>query len=256
MIKKIIAKKEFSDLPKGDVERIYENFEKRQTSDEDKIKLTRDLLRKVYSVFSSGKLFNKKVIDKKSPDEILKKHISTRERYDFYSIIYGKVFDRFEQREISVIDLGAGVNAFSNMFFPANKDVNYTGVEAVGQLVDLSNYFFKKYKIKNAKMIHESLYETEKIKQIILGEKKPKIIFLFKVLDGLEMAEKNYSKKFLKEVAPLVNLVVVSFATRSLISGKKFNVKRYWFENFVNENFDVLDDFEVGGERYIFFRKR
>ena len=70
------------------------------------------------------------------------------------------------------------------------------------------------------------------------------------------MVEKNYSKKFLREIVPLADEVVVSFATRSLISGKKFKVKRYWFENFVEDNFEMLDDFVLCNERCLVFRKR
>jgi len=78
---KIIAKKEFSNLPKKDVEKVYSLFNKEHLIDEEKIKKTRDMLRKVYFAFGSLKLLNTKIIDKKGVDEILKKHISTRERF-------------------------------------------------------------------------------------------------------------------------------------------------------------------------------
>lgn len=249
IFKKIILKKEFSQLPKTDIERVWKIFEKRQTSDEEKIKLTRDLLRKVYFAFGSLKLLNPKIVDKKTPEEILKKHISTRERFENYKKVYNFVVGDFKNKNISIIDLGCGINGFSYKFFL--KKINYFGVEAVGQLVDLTNYYFDKEKI-NGKVFHESLFDLEEIKYLINKIKKPKIIFLFKVLDSLEMIERNYSKRLLREILPLAEKVVVSFATRSLISKKKFNVKRYWFENFVKEmNWKILNDFEKGGERYI-----
>jgi len=43
------------------------------------------------------------------------------------------------------------------------KKINYVGVEAVGQLVDLMNYFFEKKKIKG-KAFHLSLFELDEIK--------------------------------------------------------------------------------------------
>ncbi|MFH1585595.1 MAG: hypothetical protein ABIB79_02420, partial [archaeon] len=52
-----------------------------------------------------------------------------------------------------------------------------------------------------------------------------------------------------------VKRIVVSFATRSLVSKKEFSVKRYWFENFVKKEFKIVDDFQLGGERYISFEK-
>lgn len=248
---KVVSKKEFSQLAKADVERVWKLFEKRETSEEDKIKLTRDLLRKIYFAFGSLKLLNKKILDKKTSEYILRKHISTNERLDFYPELYRRLLDGFKG---SVIDLGAGINGLSYRYFP--KNVFYLGVEAVGQLVELMNYFFKKEKISNAKAVQESLFELEKIKKLIKDTKGEKIVFLFKTLDSLEMVERDYSKKLLREIVPLVDKVIVSFATSSLISKTKFRVKRYWFENFVKEEFNVLDDFELGNERYIVFEKK
>lgn len=253
LIEKITSKKEFSQLPKKDVELIFSHFEKRQTTDEEKIKLTRDLLRKVYSVFASGKLLNKKILNKKTPEEILKKHLSTRERFCYYLDLYKRVLMDFDK--VSIIDFGAGINGFSYSYFPKNKKINYIGVEAVGQLAALVGFYFKKNKLK-AQSIHGSLFELEKMKNLIKKIKGKKIVFLFKVIDSMEMVERNYSKEFLKEIAPLTNKIVVSFATRSLIKKTRFKVKRFWFENFVKENFEFLDDFELGNERYLVFENK
>jgi len=247
---KITSKKEFSQLPQADVERIWKLFEKRETSEEDKIKLTRDLLRKIYFAFGSLKLLNQNILDKKTSDEILKKHISTKERFEVYNELYSKLLKGFKG---NVIDLGAGINGLSYKYFP--KGIFYLGVEAVGQLVNLTNYFFKKEKIEDSKAIHGSLFELDKIKKIIKETKGEKIIFLFKTIDSLEMTERDYSKKLLNEITPLVDKVIVSFATQSLISKKEFKVKRYWFENFIKQEFKILEDFELGGERYISFQK-
>ncbi len=254
--KKIIAKKEFSFLPKRDVEKIYAIFDKKEFSEEDKISLTRDLLRKVYFAFGSLKLLNINIVAKKSCDEILKKHISTRERFDFYNQLYSKIFLK-KEKNYSIFDFGAGINGLS--YYILKKYLNnfeYFAFEAVGQLVDLQNYFFKKEKIKNAVAVFGSLFDLDSLKSLIKNSSGTKIVFLFKTLDSLERVEKNYSKKLLREIVPLVDRVIVSFATQSLISKKRFNVKRYWFENFVSaQNWKILEDFVLGGERYILFSR-
>ena len=253
ILKKITEKKEFSNLPEKDVEKVFEKFEKRQTTNEEKIKLSRDLLRKIYSSFTSGKLLSLK---NKSEEWVLKKHLSTRERFGFYKELYEKILKDFEDKKISVIDLGAGVNGFSYKYFKENNfNVNYVAVEAVGQLVALMDFYFIKNKL-NAIAIHESLFELEKIKKIVEKQKKPKIIFLFKVIGSLEMIEKNYSKKFLKEIVPLVDKVVLSFATESFVKRKKFFVDRSWILNFIEENFKILDGFQLGSEKYFVFCKK
>jgi len=263
---KIIQKKEFSKLPKKDVEMAFRNFEKRQVSDEEKIRLTRDLLRKVFSAFTSQKILS---IKNKDESWILRKHLSTRERMNvqrsskrgqtgerlpYYHEVYKRILK--DQKDPTIIDLGAGINGFSYNYFK-NKKINYIAIEAVGQLVDLMNFYFKKEKINlKCRAIHLSLFELEKIKDIIRKTKKPRTIFLFKVIDSLEMLEKDYSKKLLLGIVPLVDNVIVSFATRSMIKKIKFRVSRNWILNFIEDNFKILDDFEIGNEKYVVFCKK
>ncbi len=307
---KIIAKREFSRLPKKDVELAFSHFERRQCSDEEKIRLTRDLLRKVFSAFASGKILSLK---NKSPEWILRKHLSTRERMPHYKEIYSRILKGINGA-VSVIDLGAGINGFSykfmtdslkdsnlrlhkfyfessfrrrqppirnpacigfqnsdsrscspsakeksenkqNPFKKTNLKINYTAVESMGQLVGMTNHYFKNEKI-SGKAFHVSLFELEKIRKIILEQKKPRIVFLFKVVDSLEMLENNYSKKLLLEIAGLCDFAVLSFATRSMIKRTKFSARRNWIFNFIGENFEIIDGFEYGSERYVVFRAR
>jgi len=265
IIEKIIQKKEFSQLPEKDVELAFLHFDKERYADEEKVKLTRDLLRKVFSAFASQKILSPK---NKNVDWILRKHLSTkermnvqhsskdgqmRERLPYYDEIYERILKGIGKK-ITILDLGAGVNGFSyNHFKKLNLDVNYISVEAVGQLVDLTNRYFNAEKI-NGKAFHFSLFELEKIKKLVLKQKKPRVIFLLKTLDSLEMMKRDYSKELLLNLVPLCERMIVSFATRSMIKRKKFHAKRNWIVDFIKENFEIKDDFEIGGERYIVFR--
>ena len=122
-------------------------------------------------------------------------------------------------------------------------------------MVDITNNYFKKEKI-NGQAFHYSLFETEKIKDLIKNTKKPRVIFLFKVIDSLEIIKRDYSKLLLKEIAPFADLIVVSFAVESMIKRRKFKANRKWIIDFIQNNFKITDDFEYGGERYICFAKR
>jgi hypothetical protein len=250
IINGIVSKKDFSKIPEEDILLAYGKFERRQCSEEEKIRLTRDLLRKVYSAFTSGKLLN---IKEKGEEWLLRKHLSTRERLNYYEKLYSKLFKDTEK--CSVIDLGSGINGLSYKFFPKKSNISYIGVEAVGQLVDLMNFYFEKNKL-NAKAIHESLFNIKKISGLIEDCEKPRIVFLFKVIDSLEMIEGDYSKKLLKEITPLCDRVIISFATRSMIRQDKFKVNRKWIINFIDDNFKLLEDFEIGNERYIIFEAK
>ncbi len=249
IIRKITEKKEFSQLPERDVLIAFEKFDKIKYSDEEKIKLTRDLLRKVFSAFTSKKLLLPK---NKDEEWILKKHLSTRERL----IYYGEIYSRIIGNNSTVIDLGAGINGFSYKYFEKLKlNVNYIAVEAVGQLVNLMNSYFEKNNF-DARAFHLSLFDLEEIKKLILKEKKPRIVFLLKTIDSLEMMERDYSKKLLTELSRISDKIVISFATRSMIKRKKFMVNRKWIMDFVKNNFNTLDQFETGDEKYIVFSKK
>lgn len=253
LIKKITQKKEFSQLPEKDVELAFEKFDKKNYLDEEKIKLTRDLLRQVFSSFTSQKILSLK---DKSEDWILRKHLSTRERLPYYKEIYKRILkDLNKNKKLSIIDLGAGINGFSYKYFKKlGFDVDYIAVEAIGQLVELMNFYFEKEKLQG-KAFHLSLFEIDKIKKIISATKKQRVILLFKVIDSLEMLKKNYSKEFIFEIAHLSDRIVLSFATESMAKRQKFKVKRNWIIDFIKKNFSILDDFEFGGERYIVFRR-
>jgi Ribosomal RNA methyltransferase (FmrO) len=249
ILDKIKWKKEFSQLPEKDVLMAFEKFDNDNYSDEEKVKFTRDLLRKVFSGFSGKKLLGLK---NKSADEILIKHLSTRERYAHYSEIYGRILSNMPKK-LSIIDLGSGVNGFSyNYFNQLGKKVDYLGVEAIGQIVQIVNDYFDKEKI-SGKMLHLSLFETAKIKELIKSSSKPRVIFLFKVIDSLEKFERNYTKKLLQEIVPVSDKIVISFATESWMKRKKFYANRKWLLDFIKDNWQITDDFEFGGERYIIF---
>ena len=71
----------------------------------------------------------------------------------------------------------------------------------------------------------------------------------------MEILDRNYSKKLIIEISSLVDEIVVSFATRSMVKRKKFFANRKWIIDFIKENFKIIDDFELGGERYTVFEK-
>ena len=249
---KIIQRKEFSCLPRGDVEKAFSLFEKRQVSDDEKIRLTRELLHKVFGAFSSRKLFSFKDRD---AEWFLRKHLSTRERLDFYCEVYKRILGGLGKK-FSAIDLGAGINGLSYEYFKKKGfSVNYVAVEAVGQLVNLVNAYFEKNKF-DAMAVHGSLFDSEKIKGLVRKQKKPRVVLMFKVVDSLEMLERNYSKNLILSIAEVSERIVVSFATESMVSRKKFRVNRKWFDDFVRENFKILNEFEIGAERFIVFCKR
>jgi len=264
LIGKIKEKREYSSIPDSEVEKILDEFTKESHTEKEKFKIGREMLMKLFSGTMSKKLLSPKILEKKSSEEVLKKHLSTRERFEYYEKIYSKIFsdlDLNKKEKVSVIDLGAGINGLSYNKFPEKFEVDYVGIEIIGRLVDLMNEYFRKNKVSrtptgSAEAIQESLFSLKNLKDIIKKTKKPRIVFLFKILDSLEYRERDYTKKLLLELKKEeieIKGFVLSFSTESYIKKEKFKAKRKWIQNFIKENFHLVDNFELGGERYLVF---
>jgi tRNA G37 N-methylase Trm5 len=245
IIQKIREKKEFSYLPVSIVERVLNLKEVEREKGILKIKKSREILRKYYTVFLSNKLMKGKISD----DEILKKHFSSKNRN--YKEIYSRIITG---SEMVIIDLGAGVNGFSFKYIKErNKNVKYIGIEALLPFVELMNKYFKKNKL-NGEAICFDLFDLEEVRERIKNSAEPRTILLFNVIDALESFEWNYSKKLLLEIKKEMgdeDRIVISFPTKSLSGKTRFKAKREWILDFLRENFVLISDFEMNDERFV-----
>ncbi len=244
IILKVKEKKEFSQLPDGLVEKAL-------VAGKGDVKQARAILRKYFGVFLTNRVLKPKSLD----EGILKSHISTRNRD--YLEIYKRIFD--SEKIKTIVDLGCGVNGFSYKFIVDvfGGGVNYIGVESVGQLVNLMNNYFRDRGFQRAYVFHKDLFDLDFVIDILKKlkgeEEKPRIVFLFNVIDALEFFERNFSKKLISEVSEECEKIVLSFPVQSLSGKTKFKSKRYWILSFLEERFKILDDFELSGERFIVF---
>jgi len=254
IIEKIREKKEFSQIPIEDIKKVYLEIDKKDYMATDTIKETRDLLRKMYTAFIGSKILTKK---DKDADWMMSRHISTKERMKYFPFVYSKSLEGLNKKEIiNVVDFGCGINGFSyHEFKKIEFNVNYIGTEPVGQLVDSQNKYFKKNNM-NAICKKISLFDIKSNIDLIEKLKGINVAFFFKVLDSLEMLEKNYSKKVLREIIPRVNRVVISWATKSLVSKRVFAANRKWLIDFLKKEFMIINEFETEFERYIIIQKK
>jgi hypothetical protein len=241
IILEIKKKGEFSKLPDSVVERVA----KIAKGD---VKASRALLRKYFGVFLTNKVLKIK------NEEVLRSHISSKDRG--YSSFYQNIFDGTNEFE-SVVDIGCGVNGFSYKYLEeVLGSVSYIGVEAVGQVVGNMNEYFKENEF-NAKAICEDVFNSEKMKQIIISQHSPRVILLLQVLDALEGFEKNSSKKLLLAINETLgekDLIVITMPMKSISGKTKFEASRNWLRYFLEDNFKV-EEFLVGNEMVFRARK-
>jgi hypothetical protein len=256
IIEEIKKKREFSGLPDSIVERAAEMAK-------GDVKESRALLRKYFGVF----LTNKVLKGRGSAEDLLKAHMSSKKRdyEEFYREIFSGIFKnpssekslRGSEGLVSIIDLGAGVNGFS---YPSLRivfgDVHYLAVEASGQLVKHMNDYFRDRGFEKAHALREDLFNVEKVVGLLRKQKKPRVVFMFQVVDALENLERDFSKKFISEISSECEKIVLTLPTESLGGRKKFAVQRKWIIDFLEEYFVIEKDFKSNGERIIVIGKK
>ena len=235
-ILKVKKKKEFSGLPDSVVERALGE------SDND-VKSARVLLRKYFGAFLTNRVL-------KGSGNKLGVHLSSKKRD--YEKFYSRIFEDIGKVS-GVVDLGCGANGFSYEFLP--DGVEYVGVEAAGQLVEQMNVFFEE-RAFDAISVRLDLFDMESVLDILKKVKKPRVVFMFQIVDALESMERNFSKKLIGKIMEesevlVVNLPLVSFGGR-----KRFTVDRKWLLDFLKADFVLDDDFEMFGERVLIIKKR
>ena len=236
LVDEVKKKREFSGLPNSVVERAL-------GLSEGDVKNTRALLRKYFGVFLTNKIL-------KGKGDLLKAHMSSKKRD--YEKFYDEIFSCVGRVE-SVIDLGCGVNGFSYEYL--SKGVSYVGVEAAGQVVSHMNDYFRENDF-SAKAICGDLFDVKEVVELLREQKKPRVVFLFQVVDALENLERDFSKKFILEISKECEWIVLSLPTESLGGRKKFSAQRKWIVDFLEENFNIEKDVKREGERIIILKNK
>ena len=247
LIEKIKQKREFSGLPDKIIENVLNQKQIKNKSDEERVKLSRAFLRKYFGVFMTNKVMKGK------DEKVLESHISSKKRdyLEFYKRISSIVGNNFK----SVIDLGCGMNGFSyNYIRESFGEVKYTGMEATKQLCDLQNEFFNNNEISNANVVWGDLFNCVVVKDIFKESRSPRIILLLQVVDALENIEPNFAKEFLSSLREYMggeDVLVISNPMKSISGNNRFDIKRRWLDEFVKNNFNFIDKFELFDEEFL-----
>ncbi|MEK6969964.1 MAG: hypothetical protein AABW48_06055 [Nanoarchaeota archaeon] len=183
------------------------------------VKGVRARLRRVYGLF-------REELDpkKRSAEEILQMHSSTKERLSFYPELYRKLFE-ITNKPKSIIDLGCGVNPFSISFMKL-KQLDYYAYDLSKDEIKRLNKFFKQIHQKNP-----FFNGTGKVLDIsnLTGIPPADLCFLFKMTDILDQGKGHKVTEEIIRKVP-AKFVVVSFPTKTM-SGKRMNYpRRKWIE--------------------------
>lgn len=138
--------------------------------------------------------------------------------------------------------------------------MNYVAIEASGQVVDNMNSFFNSERLDSlcsARWL--DLFDLKSVIEILENSRKPRLIFMFQLIDALESLEKDFSKKFITKISEVLNKedrIVISLPIESLSGKTNFFVRRKWLLDFLSESFIITSDFLMNGERLLIIRNK
>ena len=227
IVKEVMAKKEYQGLDENFVSSVVSKFYgkydlSKKTQKSKFIKEVRAKLREVYGAFRARnydrrwKFFDKLEgwDDKKNMENILRLHLSTRERYQYYDQLYKWIREYIDFN--SVLDLGCGFNVFS---MPWMRKVSYYGIDINKDDVEFCNKYMSEYGFQwGVRWGNLLTFES-----FVFAD----VCFMFKILDGLESIEKGATARLLSKIRS--PYVVVSFSMKSLGGKKKITSQRKWF---------------------------
>jgi hypothetical protein len=248
LVVEVKKKREFSGLPDSIVARVLEECDSR-LDDKNRIKEARSKLRKFFGVFLTNRVL------KGEGEDILLSHISSKFRD--YDEFYEKIFEGVEGVK-TVLDLGCGANGLSfGHLRDALGEVKYVGLEAAGQLVDKMNAYFDTNSY-SGKAFCLDLMDSEAVWKVLVPLEGPRVVLMLQVIDALESMEKDYSKVFLEGLMAHLtkdDMVIITMPMSSISGRKKFEVGRKWLRDYLEEKFDLKDEFIVGNERVFRVKK-
>jgi len=235
--------------------KLVKDFNPKSAAYKQTIKSVRAKLRRAYGLFRTEdqakkrKLFVEELLNtkktsntkrKKLLEAILMTHSSTKERLQFYSQLYEKLF-KIVGKPKTIIDLGCGINPFSVYFMKLRK-LNYYAYDISEEEINLLNSYFDL--LHSEKPLFQGKAEILDIFHwVVLGKlKEADICFLFKMTDVLDQGRGHKASETVIKTVP-AKFVVVSFPTLTM-SGKRMNYpRRKWIELMCNRlgyKFQVL----------------
>ncbi|QQG38875.1 MAG: hypothetical protein HYS32_00180 [Candidatus Woesearchaeota archaeon] len=254
IIKDIKSKKELKTLDNNFVKEKIDSYLKDHKLDLDKPfkqlkrseeyslmkKSIREELRKIYGLFKI-----KQPSLSQNYQELLKTHLSTKERLPYYNQIYKEIFS-ITNKPSTILDLASGLNPLSIPYMNLKK-VHYLAIELSKEDCNFLNNYFKKNNAKGKAIPLDLVKHYKELKNI-----KADITFLFKTLDSLEEIKRNISKEILKTLSS--KYIVVSFSSIS-VSGKRIK-ERGWFLRILRELNLNYTEFKTPNETFLIIENK
>lgn len=191
-------------------------------------------IKHAYKILESDISLEQKII------ELLKLSRPTKERLNFYSEIYNRLFDKEFK---NILDLACGLNPIS-IYFSKLKPKEYYFLDISPEILYINSEILSKLGIEPFEFEND-LFDPPKS---IFDEYE--YIFLWKTVPVLEKLEKGYAKELISKLN--FNYLILSFSRRSL-SGKRplGRAWRPWVYKLCRElGLSIKKEFETKNEMF------
>lgn len=203
------------------------------------VKEIRAKLRRSAGMFQRGSTKGRRKKAKNNMNELLKTHISTAERIEYYPLLKKKLLDL---RITSVLDIGCGLNPLAL----ASPEIHYYAGDIRKDEIDIINDFFKREHIVGNAFI----YDIRKFKEDL---PKTDIALIWKVLEIVGGDTHKLTEHLLTSLSS--PLILMSFSTCTLSGKPMKNKRRIWFEHILKEKKCVYEVFEIPNEIFYLVKK-
>jgi 16S rRNA (guanine(1405)-N(7))-methyltransferase len=251
---KILATKKYQGLNVSLVEGICQEAEQKYPAklQEKKVKAS---LHQIYEMFLAGKPNYPKILANlkanlgsrlflKELDLVASLHVSSQERLAFFKDFYNQIF-AITGKPKSILDLGCGFNPLVISRLGLEADFVYSGLDINSQQIDFLS------QVVDLMGLEKNIFlQTQTCQEFLqnLPETKFEVVFLLKMLQTLELQEKNLGKKLFKAIK--TDYFVVSFPTKSIGRQKSLaSFYKTWFANYIADlDLKIVSELEFASE--------
>ena len=241
VLKEIKVSKKYKDIKDEVIIRIIDECYGNVKNNKLLIKEVKNKLHQIHEIFlnSSNNIKAKELVKIGESDEILKLHMSTLERLDFYDNFYKEIFSVTGVPR-SIMDLACGYNPFSIKYMNLEDNFKYFAYDINVETSEILNEFFR----KNG---YNAISSTMDL-AVDVPEEEVDVTFIFKFLPLIEQQNKSFSTTFLKRLKS--KYIVVSFPTKT-VTGRNvgmLNNYRNMFEKVIGNDFELLRELVFDNE--------
>ena len=160
-----------------------------------------------FSDFNKSKkaLLSGEKLDREFYLQVIKRHCSTTERYDFLEEFFDDILSNCGEIN-SVIDIGCGFNPISYICFAKKHAKKYFAYDIVGECIEFLNLCFKDLEKDYVASVLDASQDTP--------TEVADVAFLFKILPLLEQQKQGKSKELINSLN--AKKFVVTYPTKTL----------------------------------------